>query len=178
MSCPDELTLELWSAQALPAEELSAVSAHVAACAECRVRQERLQAIGDDLRVALELNPQEHAYLASLDLPAAWRTSPASAFEASWGWLALFGVLAAFAAWSLAAQPAGDLLDLANLVGLGTLLLTTSVGAVLSLGQWLIDVSTNPALGFSQPLLAVLALTLLFWPRIVSAPHFLQGVRS
>jgi len=131
-----------------------------------------------NLAAALDLDQEERDFLASLDLAATWRASAANATDARWGWLALLGVVAAFLAWSVAAQPIGNVLGLANLVGLGTLALTTGLGWVLAASQALIGVSTNPALGFSQPLLALLALALLFWPRIKSAPHYLQGVRS
>jgi hypothetical protein len=39
MPCPDELTLELWSADALPPAEASAVAVHVASCARCTAQQ-------------------------------------------------------------------------------------------------------------------------------------------
>src|SRR5262249_11347558 len=113
-----------------------------------------------------------------LDLAATWRASTATASDGRWGWLALLGVVTAFFAWSVAAQPFGNLLGIANLVGLGTVLLATGFGMLLGVSQAVIGISTNPALGYSQPLLAVLALALLFWPRIKSAPQYLQGVRS
>lgn len=178
MSCPDELTLDLWSGDALPPEEAATVSAHVASCATCAAQQERWQTASARLHVALDLDQDERAYLASLDLATTWRTGAANASDSPWGWVALFGVITAFIAWTVALQPFGELLATANQVGLTTVLVSNALGLVLSAGHSLIDLSTNPALGLSQPLLALIALALLFWPRIRSAPHYLQGVRS
>jgi hypothetical protein len=178
MSCPDELTLDLWLANALPPDEAATVSAHVAACATCTAQQERWHAISASLQAALDLDQDERAYLAGLDLAATWRTRPAGTTDAPWGWLALVGVVAAFIAWAVAAQSFGLALAAASEVGLDTVLLTTALGLLLGVGQAVIELSTNPALGLAQPLLALLALALLFWPRITSAPHYLQGVHS
>jgi hypothetical protein len=178
MSCPDELTLDLWSAHALTDEEASEVSAHVASCASCAALQARWQADSARLQAAFELDQDERAYLAGLDLATPWRTHSASTADTRWGWLALLGIVTAFVAWTLAAQPFSDLLGIATLVGLGTVLLTNALELLLGMGQSLIDISINPALGLAQPLLAVLALTVLFWPRIASAPRYFQGVRS
>jgi hypothetical protein len=178
MSCPDELTLDLWLARALPTEEAASVAAHVATCASCTAQQARWHADAANLRAALELDQDERAYLASLDLSSTWRAQSATATDARWGWLALLGIVTGFIAWTVAAQPFGDLLGTANLVGLSTVLLTATVSLLLSVAQSLIDVSINPALGLAQPLLAVLALLVLFWPRIASAPRYFQGVRS
>jgi anti-sigma factor RsiW len=178
MSCPDELTLDLWLAHALPSEEASAVAAHVAACPSCTAQQARWHADNLSLRSALELDHAESDYLASLDLARTWRAQAAASTEAHWGWLALLGIVTAFVAWTFAAQPFGELLGTADLVGLGTILSTNAVTLLLGVAASLIDLSSNPALGLAQPLLAVLALTVLFWPRIKSAPRYLQGVRS
>ena len=178
MSCPDELTLDLWLADALPPAEASAVAAHVASCARCTAQQAQWHAAGARLRAALRLDEDERAYLASLELAATWRTRSASTAEAAWGWLALVGVLAAFLAWTVAAQPIGAAVAAALQVGLGTVLLTTALGLLLGVGQALIALATNPVLGLSQPLLILLALALLFWPRLKPAPHHPQGVRS
>jgi hypothetical protein len=178
MPCPDELTLDLWSAQALPGVEADVIAAHVASCARCTAQLARWQAAAPQLGAALQLDEDERAYLASLDLAASWRTRSASAGEVAWGWLALLGVIAAFVAWSVAGQPVGAALGVASQVGLSTVLLTTALSLLLGAGRLVVDIATNPALGLSQPLLAVLALALLFWPRIKSAPHYLQGVHS
>lgn len=130
------------------------------------------------LRAALDLDQDERAYLASLDLAAAWRTQPSMATDSRWGWIALTCVVAAFIGWTFAAEPFGDLLTLANQVGLSTLMLGAAFQLVLQSVISLIDVSTSPALGLSQPLLALLALALLLWPRIRFTPHSLQGVPS
>ena len=50
-------------------------------------------------------------------------------------------------------------------VGLGSVLLNAALVFVFSLGVALLDLIRNPALGLSQPLLALLALALLVWPR-------------
>ena len=83
----------------------------------------------------------------------------------SWGWIALAGVVAGFAAWLVAAPMFGSAVGAAAQVGLGTLPLDAALGLAFSLGQALLDLIRNPALGLSQPLLALLALALLFWPR-------------
>jgi anti-sigma factor RsiW len=178
MSCPDELTLDLWLARALPSEEASVVAAHVAECPSCAAQQARWHSDSDSLRSALELDYDERAYLASLDLATTWRAQAAPATDARWGWLALLGIVTGFVAWTIAAQPLGELLGTASLVGLGSVLLTNAITLLLGVAFSLIDISINPALGLAQPLLAALALTLLFWPRIASAPRYLQGVRS
>jgi hypothetical protein len=131
-----------------------------------------------ELRAALELDQDERAYLAGLNLAATWRAESTSATSAQWGRLVLIGVVTAFVAWSVAAQPFGGLLATANQVGLAIILLTTALGFVLDVAHSLLDLSTNPALGLTQPLLAVLALAVLAWPRITSAPNYFQGVHS
>lgn len=131
------------------------------------------------LHTALELDQDERDYLASLNMAATWRSQSAQTADPRWGWLALIGVVAAFLAWSVASQLFGDVLNTANEVGLSTVVLNTAIQLALSFGQALIEVSTNPALGLMQPLLAVLALALLFWPRIVKfAPQISQGALS
>ena len=52
-----------------------------------------------------------------------------------------------------------------SMVGLGTVLLSAVLGFVFSLGVALLDLIRNPVLGLTQPLLALLALALLVWPR-------------
>jgi hypothetical protein len=178
MSCPDELTLDLWLADALPRDEAATMAAHVASCATCAAQQKRWHAASASIGAALALDQDERAYLASLDLAGTWRTRSAHSTDARWGWLALLGVVSAFIAWTVAAQPFGAVLGTANQVGLSTVLVTNAIGLFLGAVRSLIDVSTNPALGLSKPLLALLALALLFWPRLQAAPHYLQGVRS
>jgi anti-sigma factor RsiW len=164
MACPDELTLDLWMAGALPSEEAATVDAHVRTCATCAAAAQATHALGGELRSALELDVDERAYLAVLELAANWRTSPATA-AVSWGWLALAVVIAGFAAWFVAGPAVGSALALAIQVGVGTVLLNAAVGLMLSVGQALLDLARNPALGLAQPFLALVALALLFWPR-------------
>ena len=180
MSCPDELTLELWSADALPRDEAASVAAHVRTCSMCSARLTQWAATGASLSASLELDQDERAYLASLKLPAAWRKLAEPAPDSRWGWLALLVVVAAFFAWTLAGGPLGEVLNTANQVGLVTVLATNAVGLLLGIGEAVVEAAMQPRLSLSQPVLAVLALVLLFWPRIwmKSAPHTLQGVRS
>lgn len=134
-----------------------------------------------ELSAALDLDQDERDYLASLDLSGAWRARSSTAstiFDGRWGRLAFLGVVAAFVVWTFAGGPLGQLLVTANQLGLGTLVATSVVGLLLGFSETLIDISTNPALGLSQPLLAVLALVILVWPRITSASRTLQGVHS
>jgi len=178
MLCPDELTLDLWTAHALPPGEAAAVSAHVSACATCAATQAQSQLLDASLHAAVDLDEDERAYLASLGLSVNWRDRSPNVMAAQWGWLALFSVVTAYVAWTLAVPAFGGLLNTADQVGLRTFLLTNMVGLLLGVGQFVIAVSTNPALALTQPSLAVLALAVLFWPRIKSAPRHLQGVRS
>jgi hypothetical protein len=164
MACPDELTLDLWLANALPSEEASAVASHVHTCAICGAAVGAAQALDAELHAALALDAEELRYLSSLELASSWHTSRAAA-ALSWGWIALAGVIAAFAAWVLAAPMVGSAAALAIQVGLGTVLLNAALGMAFSLGQALLDLIQSPALGLTQPLLALLALALLFWPR-------------
>jgi hypothetical protein len=178
MTCPDQLTLDLWLAEALPPSEASSVAAHVASCARCSIEVERQRVAATSLRTRLALDQDELAYLANLSLSSAWRNRLATSTDARWGWLALFGLVAAFITWTVAAYPITAAIDTANQLGLATILVTTAVGALLGVAEALLQLSTNPALALSQPLLALLALALVLWPRIGSAPTFLEGVRS
>jgi hypothetical protein len=139
------------------------VTEHARTCVACAAAQQTAQGIDAELHAALALDAEELAYVADLELASAWRTSPAAAL--SWGWIALVGVVAGFAAWLAAASLFGSAIATAAQVGLGTLPLDAAIGWAFSLGQALLDLTRNPALGLSQPLLALLALALLFWPR-------------
>src|SRR5690348_6788655 len=97
------------------------------------------------LRAALDMDQDERAYLIDLKLAARWRAQPAAAQDSAWGWIALLGVVSAFVAWSFVFQPFTNLVDMANVVGFGTVLLTSLVGLLLSLIGSFIDVATNPA---------------------------------
>jgi hypothetical protein len=164
MACPDELTLDLWRADALPANEAALVASHVHACATCVAAEPAAHTLDAELHAALALDAEELAYLSDLELASSWRTGSAWAAP-SWGWIALSGVVAGFAAWWVAAPMFGSVVAAAVQVGLGTVLLHAALELVFSLGQALLDVIQNPALGLSQPLLALLALALLVWPR-------------
>ena len=59
----------------------------------------------------------------------------------------------------------GSALGVAFQVGLGTLPLYAALGLAFSFGQALLELIRNPALGLTQPLLALLAFVLLVWPR-------------
>jgi hypothetical protein len=50
-------------------------------------------------------------------------------------------------------------------VGLGAAPLHLAVGPLLDVGRALLDLARHPAIGLSQPLLALFALALLLWPR-------------
>jgi anti-sigma factor RsiW len=164
MACPDELTLDLWLADALPSQEAATVAIHAHTCATCAAAERAAHALRAELHSALALDAEELAYLSGLELASSWRLSPATA-ALSWGWIALAGVVAGFAAWLGVAQLFGSAIAAAAQVGLGTLPLDAALGLAFSLGQALIDLTRNPALGLSQPLLALFALALLFWPR-------------
>ena len=164
MACPDELTLDLWQADALPSDEAAAIAKHVQICATCSAAAGASRALQGELHAALALDADELAYLNDLKLASAWRTSPAAA-ALSWGWFALAVVVAGFAAWVVAAPMFGSALAAAVQVGVRTVLLHAAIELALSVGQALLDLIRNPALGLSQPLLALLALALLVWPR-------------
>jgi hypothetical protein len=164
MACPDELTLDLWQADALPSDEAAAIANHVQTCVTCTAAAGATLALDAVLHASLALDADELAYLAELELASAWRTSPAAA-ALSWGWFALAVVVAGFAAWVVAAPTFGSALAAAVQVGLGTVLLHAAIELAFSFGQALLDLIRNPVLGLSQPLLALLALALLVWPR-------------
>ncbi len=164
MACPDELTLDLWLADALPPDEAAAVATHVHACAACAAAVQTAGALETEFHAALALDADELAYLAGLELASPWRTSPAAA-ALSWGWIALVGVVGSYAAWLVAAPMLGSAVATAAPVGLGTVPLHLAVDLVFSLGQTLLDLIRHPALDLSRPLLALLALALMVWPR-------------
>jgi hypothetical protein len=164
MACPDELTLDLWLADALPSHQAAAVATHAHTCATCAAAERAAYALDGELHAALALDAEELAYLRGLELASTWRAS-ATASALSWGWIALAAVVAGFAAWWVAAPIFGSAVAVAAQVGLGSVLLHAALELVFSLGEALLDLIRNPALGLSQPLLALLALALLVWPR-------------
>ncbi len=164
MACPDELTLDLWLADALPSDEAAAVATHIDTCAACAAARQMAHALDAELHAALALDAEELAYVSGLKLASSWQTSRGAA-ALSWSWIALAGVVAGFAAWLVAAPVFGSAVAAATQVGLGTVLLHSALELAFSLGVALLDLIRNPALGLSQPLLALLALALLVWPR-------------
>jgi anti-sigma factor RsiW len=164
MACPDELALDLWLAGALPPDEAAGIAAHARTCATCAAAEQRAHALGAELHSALALDVDELAYLQGVGLAARWRAGPAAA-ALPWAWIALAGVVGGYVAWSVAASMFGSVALLAAQVVLGTAPLYLAVARAFDLGQALLDVIRHPALGFSQPLLALLALALLLWPR-------------
>jgi hypothetical protein len=117
-----------------------------------------------EVQAALALDEDELAYLARLDLASTWRTSPV-AHTSAWSCIALAGLVAGFAAWLLVGSTIGAAVDFAIEVGVGSVLLDAALVLVFSVGQALLEIIRNPALGQIQPFLALLALALLFWPR-------------
>jgi hypothetical protein len=164
MSCPDELTLDLWLAEALPAGEAATVAAHVRTCAACAAAAQAARSGQAGLRAALALDAGEVAYLSGLELSARWRTSPASAAP-WWGWIALACVVGGYAAWWAVAPVLSPVVPVAAQVALGAAPLYLALDSLFALGQTLLEVTRHPALGLTQPLLALLALALLVWPR-------------
>lgn len=163
MPCPDELTLNLWLADALPSEEAATIATHVATCRACSAARQAIDNWGAELHESLALNAEELAYVSGLELASTWRASSAAGF--AWGWIALIGVMAGFAAWLFAAPMVGSVVVVAARVGVFSVLLNATLSFALGVGQVLLDLVRSPALGWSQPLLALLALALLFWPR-------------
>jgi anti-sigma factor RsiW len=164
MACPDELTLDLWLAGALPSDEAAAVASHVRTCAACAAAEQAVRAFGTELHAALAPDAEELAYLSGLELASPWRTRPAAA-GVSWGWIALAGVVGGYAGWLAAAPLLGSVAAAAIQMGLGTAPLYLAFGLLFDLGQALLDLVRHPVLGLSQPLLALIALALLVWPR-------------
>jgi hypothetical protein len=163
MACPDELTLDLWLANALPACEASSVAAHVRTCDACAAALQHAQSFGAELHHALALDATERGYLAELQLAAPWQARAAT--DPAWGWVVVAAVVASFIAWLAAAPLVGSIVGLAAQIGIATVLLNAALVLAFGAGQALFDLIRNPALGWSQPLLALLALLLLVWPR-------------
>lgn len=163
MACPDELTLDLWLAEVLPPDEAAAIAAHVSGCAACSVARQALNGLSAELHAALALDADEQAYITGLGLAANWRKRAQP--TVAWGWIVLAGAVSAFAAWLVAAPALGGLVASAIQIGAGTVVLNVALGLLFSLGEALFEASRNPAVGLSQPLLALLALALLAWPR-------------
>ena len=144
MACPDELTLDLWLADALPSDEAAAVAGHVDTCATCAAAEQARTRSTAELHAALALDAEELAYLRAWGWPRRWRTSPAAS-AVNWGWIALAGVVAGFVAWWVAAPTFGFASATAAQVGVGTVLLNAALVFLFSLGQALFELSRNPA---------------------------------
>jgi len=167
MACPDELSLDLWRAGALPAEEAAAVAAHTRGCQACQAAGAAAERLGVELAAALMLDAGERAYLSGLDLAAPWRAAPAApaAAAAAWGWIALAGTVAGYLAWSAASSALGPAAGEIALVGLGAAPLELALAPLVEGGWALLELSSQPALGLAEPLLALIAIALLAWPR-------------
>jgi hypothetical protein len=164
MACPDELTLDLWLANALPSDQAAAVATHVRTCATCAAAERAAHALDAELHAALALDAEELGYVRRLNLVSTWRTSPA-AQAVAWGWIALVCAVGGFAAWFVAAPLFASAIGAAVQVGVRSVLLHTALESAFFVGQALFDLARNPAFNLTQPLLALLALALLFWPR-------------
>jgi anti-sigma factor RsiW len=164
MACPDELTLDLWLADALSSEEAAVVARHVDACAACSVATQQAHTLGDELHAALALDADELEYLADLHVARKWRTTFAPATP-WWGWIAVVGVVAGFVAWLAVGTTFTQAFGFAIQVGVGSVLLNAALGFAFTIGQALLELIRNPMLGWSQPVLALFALALLVWPR-------------
>ena len=166
MACPDELTLDLWMAGALPEVEAAVVAEHVQTCATCSTVERAARVATAELHAALELDEDELAYLSGLELASNFEASTSSvAHTSAWSWIALAGVVAGFTAWLLVGPTIGSAVDFALELGVGSVLLDAALVLVFSVGQALLEVIRNPLLGQTQPLFVLLALALLFWPR-------------
>lgn len=163
MSCPDDLTLELWLAAALPADETDRVADHLADCPTCAAIVRATRRTDEALGAALALDADELAYLDSLDLVRPWRTTARPV--AWWYWLVFLGALASFAAWSVAGPLARPALDLVTRTSLGVVLARGLLEGLARFGEALLVAAASPLLGYSLPLLALLGLALLAWPR-------------
>ena len=163
MPCPNDLTRDLWLVGALPPEDTTRLADHVAGCPTCEADALAARHLDRALSAALALDSAELAYLDSLDLARRWRTAAQPALW--WSWLALLTTLATLMVWSLAGPVARPVLDLLIRTGLGVVLGRALVVALWRLDQALLTLAASPLLAYSLPLLALLGLALLAWPR-------------
>ncbi|HEY2977305.1 MAG TPA: hypothetical protein VGJ35_05000, partial [Burkholderiaceae bacterium] len=143
MACPDELTLDLWLADALHSDEAAAIAAHVLTCSACREARQAFEAVGAELHSALDLDAEEVAYLSGLRLAETWRGAAATP-ALSWGWITLVGVVAGFAAWVVAAPVIGPAVALVLQIGLLTVVMNAAFGLLFAVGQLLFGVAQSP----------------------------------
>ena len=163
MPCPDDLTLDLWLADALPAAESARLTTHLTDCPSCQAAVEASRRADQALSAALALDAEELAYLEGLNLARQWRTAPQPA--AWWHWLLFLGTLVSFAAWSVAGPLARPALDLMVRTGLGVVLARGLLETLARLVEAVLVLAASPLLVYSLPLLAILGLILLAWPR-------------
>src|SRR5688572_22471054 len=123
----------------------------------------------NDLRAALALDDDERAYLTQLDLSAAWRPAPERVWTTRLAWLSLAVIVAAGAAWLFtaprAAPLAAQVVQLVSQFSASTVLVRLLLHSLWAAGESLLTLSSTPSLSFSMPLLALLGLALLAWPR-------------
>ena len=163
MSCPDRLTLDLWLADALPAAEAARLADHLADCPTCESSVLATRGMDRALGAALALDAGELAYLDGLDLARRWRTAASPSLW--WYWLVFLGALASFAIWSVAGPVTRPVLELVTRTGLGVVLARALIESLVRLGEAVFMLAVSPMLGYSLPLLALLGLVLLAWPR-------------
>ena len=162
MPCPDRLRLDLWLADALPAAEAAGLADHLADCPTCQASILASRGIDRVLGAALALDAAELAYLESLNLARRWRAVPPAVW---WYWLIFLGALASFTIWSVAGPVARSVLELVTRTGLGVVLARGLIESLVRLGEAVFMLAVSPMLGYSLPLLALLGLILLAWPR-------------
>jgi hypothetical protein len=117
-----------------------------------------------DLRTALALTTDEHAYLAGLDLAAAWRTAPADLARRV-TWLSATFIAAVSGTWLLTLPLLGSFLELPNRFGASIVLLRLLLNVLWTGVETLLVLAASPALGLALPILALLGLAVLAWPR-------------
>lgn len=162
MSCPDDLTLELWQAEALPPTNAYWLAPHLLACADCAARLDLLGREAAALEQGLALDSGELAFLAELDLARRWQPARAPTMTIWLGWLALVGTLATTLLWTLAEPALSPGLELANRAGLAMVLLQSGLRLAGAAGASLLSLATSPLLTYAQPALVLAALLLLF----------------
>jgi hypothetical protein len=122
-----------------------------------------------DLRSALALDADELALMGSLALSTAWQRA-ATPWGKRVGWLSLTLVLAAAAAWVLVGPLVATLLEPIARLGVGAMLLRFALTVAWAATDSVLTLAANPALSLSLPILAVIGLALLAWPRWAPKP--------
>lgn len=163
MPCPDDVTLELWLAEALPAGEQAEIARHLEGCADCHERALASRHEAGALTAALALGEDELAFLAGADLAGRWR--PAGQPAPWWGWCALLVTLGSVASWALAWPLVARALEQAGRAGLGSVVLQALLGALWALGTGSFTIGAGPLTGSMLALLGLIGLALLAGPR-------------